>query len=79
MPIIVANINYRKHLFHNEMYPPLSLYFNDRLEFGEFFLMKYQKDKQPIGNIYCPGDLDEILIQVHLNKLECRGKVHLFQ
>ncbi len=27
-----------------------------------------------------PDDASEIIIiQVHLNKLECRGKVHLFQ
>ncbi len=44
VPIIVANMIYRKHLFYIEISPHFQLfYFNDSLE---FFLMINQKDKK---------------------------------
>ncbi len=46
VPIIVANMNKNNYLFHNEIPPPhfQLFYFNDRLEFCDFFLMKDKND-----------------------------------
>ncbi len=46
VPIIVAIMNWRKHLFHNENSSPPHFqlfFFNDRLEFCEFFEWKIKR------------------------------------
>ncbi len=48
VPIIVANMNKRKHLFHNEISPYFQLfYFNDRMEMFEWKINNADVFSQP--------------------------------
>ncbi len=61
------------------MYLDLICYSYELLATNMNFILEYYSGPKPFGITRFIDYYNVCDIQVHLNKLECRGKVHLFQ